>query len=450
MNTNSTSTPDLTSRRSFLQTSGKAMAGAALATAVARPGYAAEANTIKVALIGCGGRGGGAAAQALSTKGPTQLWAVADVFPDRVRNTAAQLKQRFPQQADVPTERQFAGFDGYRKAIDSLGRGDAVILATPPAFRPMHLEYAVAKGCHVFMEKSFAVDAPGIRRVLEAGKVAESQGLKIAGGLMSRHYPPLEQAVEQIHRGLIGDVITAWAYRMHGPVGLSSRQPGMKELAFQIANYSCFTWLNGSFIVDWLIHNIDVCCWVKNAWPSSVQGMGGRQTRTETDQLFDQYFAEYTFPDGTRLAAQGRHINNTYAFFGDIIHGTTGSAVLGEGIPSPRIFQGHHAKPNALVWQYRGEPTDAYQIEHDLWFDAIRNNKPHNETDRCAKACLTAIMGRMACESGQTITWEDALNSNRVLAPGLAEIQSFDDPAPVMPDADGRYPIAKPGTTEVL
>jgi myo-inositol 2-dehydrogenase / D-chiro-inositol 1-dehydrogenase len=200
MNTNSTSTPGLTSRRGFLQTSGKVMAGAALASAVVRPGYAAEANTIKVALIGCGGRGGGAAAQALSTKGPTQLWAVADVFPDRVRNTAAQLKQRFPQQADLPAERQFAGFDGYRKAIDSLGRGDAVILATPPAFRPMHLEYAVAKGCHVFMEKSFAVDAPGIRRVLEAGKVAESKGLKIAGGLMSRHYPPLEQAVEQIHR----------------------------------------------------------------------------------------------------------------------------------------------------------------------------------------------------------------------------------------------------------
>lgn len=450
MNTNHPSTSGITSRREFLQTSGKVMAGAALASAVARPGYAAEANSVKIALIGCGGRGGGAAAQALSTRGPTQLWAVSDVFPERVRNTVAQLKQRYPKQADLPADRQFTGFDGYRKAIDSLDRGDAVILATPPAFRPMHLEYAVAKGCHVFMEKSFAVDAPGIRRVLAAGKTAEAKGLKIAGGLMSRHYPPLEQAVEQIHQGLIGDVITAWAYRMHGPVGLSPRQPGMKELAFQIANYSCFTWLNGSFIVDWLIHNIDVCCWVKNAWPVSVQGMGGRQTRTEPDQLFDQYFAEYTFPDGTRLAAQGRHINNTYAFFGNIIHGTTGSAVLGEGIPSPRIFKGHHAKPSTLIWQYRGEPTDAYQIEHDLWFDAIRNDRTYNETERCAKACLTAIMGRMACESGQTITWEDALNSNLELAPGLENLKTFDDPAPVMPDAEGRYPIAKPGTTEVL
>ena len=450
MNTISSPLSVLTSRRGFLRTSGKVMAGAALASAVARPGYAAEATTIKIALIGCGGRGGGAAAQALSTQGSTELWAVADVFPDRVRGTVAQLKQRFPKQANVPADRQFAGFDGFRKAIDSLDKGDAVILATPPAFRPMHLEYAVAHGCHVFMEKSFAVDAPGIRRVLKAGKIAEEKNLKIAGGLMSRHYPPLEQAVEQIHQGLIGDVITAWAYRMHGSVGLNPRQPGMQELAFQIANYSCFTWLNGSFIVDWLIHNLDVCCWVKNVWPISVQGMGGRQTRTEPDQLFDQYFAEYTFPDGTRLAAQGRHINNTWAFFGDVIQGIRGSAVLGEGIPSPRIFKGHLSKPGQLVWQYRGEPTDAYQIEHDLWFNAIRNNLPYNETDRCANACLTAIMGRMACESGKAITWEEALNSDLELAPGLANLKSLDDPAPVLPDAQGHYPIARPGTTEVV
>ncbi len=157
-----------------------------------------------------------------------------------------------------------------------------------------------------------------------------------------------------------------------------------------------------------------------------------------------------TFPDGTRLAAQGRHINNTYAFFGDVIQGTTGSAVLGEGIPSPRIFKGHHATPGQLTWQYRGEPKDAYQIEHDLWFHAIRNNLPYNETERCTKSCLAAIMGRMACESGKMITLEEAQNSNIELSPGLASLKSLDDPAPVMPDAQGAYPIAMPGTTEVL
>jgi predicted dehydrogenase len=426
------------------------VAGAAVAGALARPGYTAEANTIKIALIGCGGRGSGAAAQALSTQGPTRLVAMADAFDYRLKSSLGQLRERFATQVEVPPERQFVGLEGYRKAMDCLGKGDVVLLATPPAFRPLHVEYAVSKGLHVFMEKSFAVDAPGIRRVLRAGEEANRKNLKIAGGLMSRHSPPLEAAIQQIHQGLIGDVITCWAYRMHGPVGLTPRQAGMSELGFQIANYSCFTWLNGSFIVDWLIHNIDVCCWVKDAWPASVQGMGGRQVRTDPDQLFDQYFAEYSFPDGTRLAVQGRHIANCFSFFGDIIHGTKGSAVLGEGIPQPRLFKSHQQTPDQMIWRYRGPESDQYQIEHDLLFDAIRNNRPYNETERCAKACLTAIMGRMACESGQTITWDQALNSDLQLAPNLEQLKDLSDPAPVQPDAQGRYPVALPGTTKVV
>ncbi|MDW8309973.1 MAG: twin-arginine translocation signal domain-containing protein, partial [Verrucomicrobiales bacterium] len=308
-----------TSRRQFLKTTSTAAAGAALAGTLAtpRPGYCAENNTIKIALVGCGGRGTGAASQALSTAGPTKLWALGDVFEHRVNQAYRSLSERHAAQMAVPPERRFVGFDAYKRAMDSLDQGDVVLLAAPPAFRPLHLEYAVQKGLHVFMEKSFAVDAPGIRRVLRAGELAREKNLKIAGGLMSRHYLPLEQAIEQIHHGRIGEVICANAYRMHGPVGLQARAPGMSELAYQILNYSCFTWLNGSFIVDWLIHNIDVCCWVKNAWPVSVQGMGGRQVRTEPDQLFDHYCAEYTFPDGTRLIAQGRHINNCWGFFGN-------------------------------------------------------------------------------------------------------------------------------------
>lgn len=438
-----------TTRREFLKTSGTALAGAALASAIARPGYAAENNTIKLALVGCGGRGTGAAAQALSTQGPTKLWAVADVFEHRIQSSLANLKQSHEKQLDAPPDRQFIGLDGFKQAIDSLGQGDVVLLTTPPAFRPIHLEYAVQKGVHVFMEKSFAVDAPGIRRVLKAGEEADKKGLKIAGGLMSRHYKPLEETIQQVHDGLIGDLITCWAYRMHGPVGLNPRQPGMKELAHQIANYSCFTWLNGSFLEDWLIHNIDVCCWAKNAWPVSVQGMGGRQVRQDADQLFDHYTAEYTFADGTRFVAQGRHMTNCWDFFGSMIQGTRGSGVLGEGQPKPRLFKGHNQTSDNLIWSYKGPACDQYQVEHDLLFGAIRNDKPHNETARCAMSCFTAIMGRMACESGRMITWNEALASKAELAPGL-DNYTWDSNPPAMPDAGGHYPIAMPGQTTAL
>jgi myo-inositol 2-dehydrogenase / D-chiro-inositol 1-dehydrogenase len=446
---NTETSNQLPTRRDFLKTSSLALAGAALVGGVARPGYAAGSNTIRIALVGCGGRGGGAASQALSTAGPTKLWAVADVFQHRVESCLSGLSERHQAQLEVPGDRQFVGLDAYRKAIDSLSKGDVVLLATPPAFRPIHFEYAVHKGIHVFMEKSFAVDAPGIRRVLKTGEDAAQKNLKVAGGLMSRHSPSLEAAVGKIHEGIIGEVITAYAYRMHGPVEVRPRTANMNELAYQINNYSCFTWLNGSFIVDWLIHNIDVCCWILNGWPVSVQGMGGRQVRREADQLYDHYMAEYTFADGARMIAQGRHMPNCYDFFGDIIHGTKGSALLGEGQPRPRIFTGRNMKSANLAWSYDQPARDQYQIEHDLLFDAIRNDKPLNETERCAKACLASIMGRMACESGKQITWEEALNSNTELAPGL-ENYAWDSNPPVMPDSTGAYPVAIPGQTPAV
>ncbi len=449
MNSSSLPAANRTTRREFLKTSGAAVAGAALAGAIPRPGYAAENNTIKIALVGCGGRGSGAAAEALSTAGPTKLWAMADVFAHRLQSSLAGLKAGHEKQLEAPPERQFVGFDGFKKAIDSLDKGDVVLLATPPAFRPIHFDYAVQKGVNVFMEKSFAVDAPGIRRVLATGEAAGQKNLKVAGGLMSRHYQPLEEAIAQIHDGLLGELITCWAYRMHGPVGVGARQPGTKELAYQIANYSCFTWLNGSFIVDWLIHNIDVCCWAKQAWPVSVQGMGGRQVRQDPDQLFDHYAAEYTFADGTRMVAQGRHMNKCWDFFGDVLQGTKGCAILGENQPQPRLFKGHNRTSENLIWSYKGAPCNHYQREHDLLFDAIRNDKPYNETQRCAKSCLTAIMGRMACESGQLITWDDALASNLQLAPGL-DNYTWESNPPAMPDASGKYPIAMPGQTAAV
>jgi predicted dehydrogenase len=437
------------SRRTFIKRSGLAMAGVASVSYLGSVGYTAEDNTIKVALVGCGGRGTGAAENALLTKGPVKIFAMADVFKNRLDSSRQILKNKFGDKVDVSEDRCFVGFDGYKKAIDSIGKGGVVILATPPAFRPLHLEYAVDKGVHVFMEKSFAVDAPGIRRVLKAGERAKEKNLKIAGGLMSRHYLPLELAIQKIHEGIIGEVITSWAYRMHGPVGISEKQPGMSEMAYQIANYSCFTWLNGSFIVDWLIHNIDVCCWVKNSWPISVQGHGGRQVRNEPDQLFDHYIAEYTFADGTRMLAQGRHMTDCWEFFGDIIHGSKGSAILGEGIPDPKIYKGFNPTEDSVIWQFREAKPNPYQVEHDLLFDAIRNDKPYNETERCAKSCLTAIMGRMAIESGKKVSWDDAFNSQIELAPGIENF-SFNKAPPVVPDSNGKYPIAVPGKTRAF
>ena len=457
MNEQSNTQKTYNSRREFLKNTGRLAATSALMAAAVPRIYAGESNTIKVALVGCGGRGTGAASNALSTKGPTQLLALADVFENRVAGSLKSLSERFVkenvpqerQQVNVPQDRQFLGLNAYKKAIDAIAPGGVVILATPPAFRPIHLEYAVAKGCHVFMEKSFAVDAPGIRRVLKAGKEAAKKNLKIAGGLMSRHYKPLEEAVNKLHEGAIGDIITCWAYREHGPVGFIPRRPGMNELAHQIQNYSNFTWLNGSFILDWLIHNLDVCCWCKDAWPVSAQGHGGRQVRTQPDQLFDHYAVEYSFADGTRLFAQGRHMHNCWGFFGDVIHGTKGSAVLGEGVPQPRIFKGHQQTPANVIWKYDGPRGSGYQVEHDLLFDAIRKNKTYNETERCANAAMVGILGRMAAESGQTIKWEEAMASNLELAPGLDQY-TMDSEAPVKPDAKGDYPVAKPGVTKAL
>ena len=439
-----------TDRRTFLKRTSGTLAAASLASTIASRAYAGENNEIKVALVGCGGRGTGAAANALSTakQGPVKLWAMADVYQDRLAGSHRRLQQRFKDQVDVPEERQFAGFDGYRKAIDAIDAGDVVLLATPPAFRPLHVEYAVDQGRHVFMEKSFAVDGPGIRRVLAAGKKADEKNLKVAGGLMCRHNIPLAAAVEQIHQGAIGEVITAIAYRMHGPVGHKGRQADESELSYQIRNYCNFTWLNGTFILDWLIHNLDVCCWIKDAWPVAAQGQGGRQMRDKPDQLFDHWAVEYTYPDGTRLIGQARHMHGTYSFFGDKILGTRGIAVLGEGIRNPKIYEGHREEGGKVAWRPEDGGGTPCQVEHDRLFDAIRNDKPHNETERCAYAALTGILGRMAGESGKLVTWEQALNSDVQLAD--VDAMNWDTPAPVQPDKDGEYPIAMPGFTKAF
>jgi predicted dehydrogenase len=397
-------------------------------------------------LVGCGGRGGGAIVQAMNTEGPKKLVATADVFPERANRLLTDLKEMFSDDVK-PNAETMTGLDAYKHAIDAVGPGGLILLCTPPAFRPMHVEYAVEKGVNIFMEKSFAVDAPGVRRILKAGERAKQKNLKVVGGLMSRHNIPLQQAVEQIHNGIIGDVITCWAYREHGPVGLGPRLEGESVVAHQIRNYSCYTWLNGSFLLDWLIHNLDVCCWTKGSYPVSAQGQGGRQVRKAQDQLFDHYAVEYSFADGTRLFAQGRHQGNTWGCWQVTVHGATGCAVIGEGVKEPRIYKGHNPDTANMIWEYKGNPTrDQYQVEHDVLFNCIRKDEPINETERCAKTTMVGIMGRMAAETGKYITWDEAMNSDVELAPNLDKL-TLDGPAPVMPDENGDYPIAMPGIT---
>ncbi len=442
-----------TTRRSFLKSSAAAAVGATVAPVLSTGVHAAEDNTIRVALVGCGGRGTGAALQALSTAGPTRLVAMADAFEDRLTGSLNGLKQNasIAAKIDVPAERRFVGLSAYKQAIEAVGKGGVVLLATPPAFRWLHFREAVEKGVHVFMEKSFAVDAPGVRRVMETSKLASEKNLKVAVGFMWRHDPPREEVVRRIHDGAIGDVLALRTYRMHGAVGYTPRREGETELAHQLRNYNNFTWLNGSFYLDWLCHNLDVCCWAKNAWPINAQGMGGRCVRTEGDQLYDHYFVEYTFEDGTKLFAQGRHVNKCYDVFSDLAHGTKGAAVIMESLAAarPRIYRNQVMTRANEVWRYAGPEPDCYQIEHDLLFDAIRNNKPYNEAERGAMGIMVGVLGRMAIESGQLLAWDEALGSEVELAPGLEQL-ALDSPAPVRADAQGRYPLAQPGVAKVL
>jgi predicted dehydrogenase len=366
-----------------------------------------------------------------------------------MKNSLDALNKRFGGKVDVPEGRQFIGLDAYKKVIDMLGKTDVVLLTTPAGFRPIHLEYAVQKGVNVFMEKSFAVDAPGVRRVLKAGEEAAKKNLKIAGGLMWRHCVAREECIKRIHDGEIGDLMLLRAYRMHGPCGFRPKNPGESDLAHQISNYNGFIWLNASFFVDWHCHNVDVCCWAKNAWPVSAQGMGGRQQRTAGDQMWDHYAVEYTFADGTKLLAQTRQQDKCYGVYTDIAHGTKGSAVIMDSLSAPksRLYKNHVQTAENETWRHPGPVPNPYQVEHDLLFDAIRNDKPYNETERCAKACLAALMGRMAAHTGQVVTWEDAMKSEFQIAPGLDDLK-WDGPPPVLPDKDGKYPFPIPGVTK--
>ena len=439
------------SRRDFLKFSGSIAAASVLAGVAANRCYAAENSTIKLALVGCGGRGTGAVADAFSTKGgPVKLYAMADLFENRLKSSLSNLTTSYKDKVDVPPERQFVGFDGYKKATDCLGPGDVVLLTTHAAFRPLQFEYAVKKGVNVFAEKSFATDAPEVRRWLEAAELSEKKNLKVGVGFMWRHSRARQEVIRRIHDGVIGDVHTLRIYRVHGPVHCPPLPQNTNELVFQLQNPNSFTWVSSGFFIDWHCHNIDVACWAKGAWPVSAQGMGGRCFK-EAGNQFDHYTVEYTFADGTKLLAFSRHMNGCWNTYSDYAHGSKGSAVIMTdlGDPKPKIYKSHNMVKKELIWEFGQPDPNPYHTEWQVLMDAIRQNKPHNEARRAGEAEVAALMGRIATHTGQYITCEQVLNSNFKFVKDIDNM-TFDTPAPIKAGPDGIYAAPQPGITKEI
>lgn len=434
-----------TSRRGFCRNTALASAGMLL------PGLemSAMANvfndkTLKLAVVGCGGRGTGAANQALKADQNIELVAMADAFQDRLDSSLANLQKEFEstKKVKVKDAHKYVGLDAYKKAID---QADVVILATPPGFRPYHFEYAINAGKHVFMEKPMATDAPGIRKVLEMAKVAKEKKLNVVVGLQ-RHYQNNYLAIaDKIKQGDVGKIVSGQVYWNSAGVWVRPREAGQTELEYQMRNWYYFNWLCGDHILEQHIHNIDVANWFIGEYPVSAQGMGGRLVRKGKDhgEIFDHHFVEFTYPSGAVIASQCRHQPDTWSKVGENFQGTKGSIEMNDagsasiiGLNGERLFD----------YRDRNDPNP-YQVEHDRLFSSIRNNEVISDTENGAKSTLTAIMGRMATYSGKVITWEDAMASEKQLMP--SEL-TWDSTPPSVPGPDGYYPIPTPGVTDVL
>ena len=438
-------------RRRFLKTSSLAMSGAALSSLpIERVAHAQANNTLKLALIGCGGRGSGASIQAMNTGRDVKLVAMADAFEDKLANKLSAIRKQHPNQVDVPPARQFVGKDAYKKAI---AEADVAILATPPGFRPLHFEEAIKQGKHVFFEKPVAVDAPGVRKVLAAAREAKKKNLKVAVGLQRRHQPSYQEAIQRIHDGAIGDVVSMRSYWNGNPVGHKGTRQGLRdtwgreptEMEYQMRNWYQFVWLCGDHIVEQHIHNLDVINWVKGGYPVRAQGMGGREVRKGIDdgEIFDHHFVEFEYADGSRNYSQCRHIRGTWTSVTEHVVGTKGKADFEQ---NRRMF--NLTGPNA--WRLRLQKReDGHQMEHYPFWDAIRNNEVYNEAEYGAMSTMTAILGRMCTYTGKKIEMADALASEIDTMP---QDLRFDDNSQKwlgtpqsQPDENGQYPIPVPG-----
>jgi len=439
MNTQKFTAPELT-RRSFLKTTSTLAAVASLSPGV----FASTDETLKLALIGCGGRGSGACSQALSTSGPIKLIAMADAFKDRLDGSYNELKSNHGDRVDVPEENKFVGLDAYQHAI---AMADVVILSTPPGFRPSHFEEAVKQNKHIFMEKPVAVDGPGVRKVLAAAEEAKKKNLKVAVGLQRHHQKPYIETIKRLHDGGIGDIVAMRAYWNGNTPWVRPRKEleeklgrAPTEMEYQIHNWYYFVWVCGDHIVEQHIHNLDVINWVKQGHPVRAWGMGGRQVRNGIDngEIFDHHAVEFEYADGSRLSSQCRHMEGCWDSVSEHVQGTKGLCDV----------SGYRIKGDNS-WRFDGDQgKDPYQQEHDDLFAAIRNDTPYAETaEYGAYSTMTAIMGRMATYSGKEVSWDHAINSEIDTFP---KVLAWDAPTPTKPDANGRYPIAVPGRTKAF
>jgi len=452
-------------RREFINHAGGITGATLLAAKGLSPVSWGGDDTIQVALVGCGGRGSGAARNALAVqRGPMRLVAMADVFEDRLNGSVDRLAKAIPAADgpghgfDVVPERRFVGFDAYKKAMDCLRPGDVVILATPPAFRWVHYSYAIEKGLNVFMEKPISVDGPSSRKMLELDELARQKNLKVAVGLMARHSRAFQELARRVQDGEMGEIISQHGYRMQGPIVTFRSLPkpdGLSDLEYQIRRFHSFLWASGGGYNDFFIHIIDQLCWMKGAWPVKAHALGGRHYRygndgvPYVDQNLDTYAVEYTYPDGTKFMFEGRNIDGCQTKFSSMMHGTRGSAIVSSnsdcGLPS-RIHSSHDLSRDSLVWtsDVPRDQTNPYQNEWEDFVAAIRDGETYNEAKRGIEASVVCNMGRMAAHTGREITFEEMLACEHEFAPGVAEL-TIDSAAPVTPDATGRYPVPQPG-----
>jgi predicted dehydrogenase len=400
-------------RRRFLKASGGTIAAASTISALsAPPVHAAGSDLLRLGLVGCGGRGTGAALQALTADPGTRLVAVADAFAEPVYTCLQSLSKQpaIAAQVEVDQEHQFGGFDGYQRLLDS--DVDIVLLCTPPHFRPLQLRAALQAGKHVFAEKPVAVDATGVRSVLDSTQLAADKRLSIVSGLNSRYSFAMQELMDRIHDGAIGDIRTLHAVRYAGGVWVRTRRPGMTEMEYQMRNWYYFTWLSGDFNVEQFVHQYDQASWaMQNEYPSRCYSTGGRQARTGKDygHIFDHFSSVYEYAGGQRAFMTTRHQRNCSNESEVIVVGTKGTATL-----SHRNL----AITGEVTWQPDGDKeTDSHQLEHDAFFSALRGGKIINNGEYMAKSTMMAILARMTAYTGQSLTWDDGMNSKLDLSP---------------------------------
>lgn len=431
------------SRREFVKQSSMLAGGLMAMPLMSNAGgyFNSVDDTIKVAVIGCGGRGTGATMQALSTKQNVKLVAMADAFRDRLDQSYKALTDgdegNVKDRVAVTEETKFVGFDAYLKVIPLA---DVVIIATPPGFRPIHFEEAIKQGKHVFMEKPVATDPAGVKKVLEVAEIAKKKKLNVVVGLQRHYQTSYRELYKRVQDGMIGDITSGQVWWNNDGVWVRPRQPGQTEMEYQMRNWYYFNWLCGDHITEQHIHNLDVMNWFKGSYPVKAQGMGGRQVRTgkEYGEIYDHHYVEYQYADGSILNSQCRHIKGTYAKVDEMFVGTKGVVKCGDAEISN--------KGKSLYKFDKSKENEAYQNEHDELFAALAKGEfKFADAENGAKSTLTSVIGRMATYSGQIIEWDKTLNSGISIQPTK---YAWNAPPPVLPDANGYYPIATPGVTK--